>query len=470
MNFHKEGDTLRWAPRVSHNVSGVPARVHNFEDAFTLEEFSSAALPVLWHATGGNPRVLNLGSGRPLSSYPTRGDGISGMNARNGMGIGKDPTNPRLVVKYSRNSVPLATNANTVGYNQTERETGTEAAMLSATETRVSRVLGSKKENSHQVKNIQKQEMGTRPAVRKEQSEGHRQSMWSVLIHGNRNTGNGRMRNGGARRVGGRRRRSTVNKNGEISDGEDEGIESELRKKEVNEREGASGATSISTMVPERRVELSTASSGGGVSSKRGVQLSNEGHVTGRGRRRLLGNWNGSNGDRRRSRLGSGGGSSEAIVIKNGVESGGCERKQQATVVVEEKSRHSDYTKMTRRVLQERQQHRHGHEAVEDKRERREVREAGGERQGGKMGDRAIRQHEHGRAARLSAKGMQAAGQQESKQEGADGGGGRMMDMISGRRSRSSLGDGVLRRKLSRGNSKVEENDDQYLSFMTSVM
>lgn len=46
---------MRWAPRVSQTVGGVSARVRGFDDAFTLEEFSSTALPVVWRATGGNP-------------------------------------------------------------------------------------------------------------------------------------------------------------------------------------------------------------------------------------------------------------------------------------------------------------------------------------------------------------------------------------------------------------------------------
>lgn len=42
---------------MAQNLSGVPARAHNFEDAFSLEEFSSTTLPVVWTATGGNPRL-----------------------------------------------------------------------------------------------------------------------------------------------------------------------------------------------------------------------------------------------------------------------------------------------------------------------------------------------------------------------------------------------------------------------------
>lgn len=57
VNFSRDGDNLRWAPRATQNASGVAARVHNFEDAFSLEEFSSRALPVVWHAHGGNPRL-----------------------------------------------------------------------------------------------------------------------------------------------------------------------------------------------------------------------------------------------------------------------------------------------------------------------------------------------------------------------------------------------------------------------------
>lgn len=57
VNFRREGDNLRWAPRVTQNASGVAARVHNFEDAFSLEEFSSRALPVVWQGRGGNPRL-----------------------------------------------------------------------------------------------------------------------------------------------------------------------------------------------------------------------------------------------------------------------------------------------------------------------------------------------------------------------------------------------------------------------------
>lgn len=57
VNFHKDGDNLNWKPRVAQNLSGLPARAHNFEDAFSLEEFSSTTLPVVWTATGGNPRL-----------------------------------------------------------------------------------------------------------------------------------------------------------------------------------------------------------------------------------------------------------------------------------------------------------------------------------------------------------------------------------------------------------------------------
>lgn len=56
VNFCRDGESLRWAPRVTHNTSGVPARIHNFEDAFSLEEYSSANLPVVWRARAGNPR------------------------------------------------------------------------------------------------------------------------------------------------------------------------------------------------------------------------------------------------------------------------------------------------------------------------------------------------------------------------------------------------------------------------------
>lgn len=61
INFSKNGDNLRWAPCATQNASGVAARVHNFEDAFSLEEFSSRALPVVWHARGGNPRLSGSG-------------------------------------------------------------------------------------------------------------------------------------------------------------------------------------------------------------------------------------------------------------------------------------------------------------------------------------------------------------------------------------------------------------------------
>lgn len=57
VNFQKDGENLSWKPRVSQNLSGLPARAHNFEDAFSLEEFSSTTLPVVWTATGGNPRL-----------------------------------------------------------------------------------------------------------------------------------------------------------------------------------------------------------------------------------------------------------------------------------------------------------------------------------------------------------------------------------------------------------------------------
>lgn len=57
LNFCKEGDSLRWAPRVTQNCGGVAARVHNFEDAFSLEEFSSRALPIVWQSTGANFRL-----------------------------------------------------------------------------------------------------------------------------------------------------------------------------------------------------------------------------------------------------------------------------------------------------------------------------------------------------------------------------------------------------------------------------
>lgn len=57
VNFQKDGDHLNWKPRVAQNLSGLPARAHNFEDAFSLEEFSSTTLPVVWTATGGNPRL-----------------------------------------------------------------------------------------------------------------------------------------------------------------------------------------------------------------------------------------------------------------------------------------------------------------------------------------------------------------------------------------------------------------------------
>lgn len=60
VNFRKDGDSLRWAPIVNHNASGVAARVHNFEDAFSLEEFSSRALPVVWRSKGGNPRLSDI--------------------------------------------------------------------------------------------------------------------------------------------------------------------------------------------------------------------------------------------------------------------------------------------------------------------------------------------------------------------------------------------------------------------------
>lgn len=57
LNFCKEGDSLRWAPRVTRNCGGIAARVHNFEDAFSLEEFSSKALPIVWQSTGANFRM-----------------------------------------------------------------------------------------------------------------------------------------------------------------------------------------------------------------------------------------------------------------------------------------------------------------------------------------------------------------------------------------------------------------------------
>lgn len=46
VNFRKDGAALAWSPRLSQNLGGLAARVNNFEDAFSLEEFSSRALRV----------------------------------------------------------------------------------------------------------------------------------------------------------------------------------------------------------------------------------------------------------------------------------------------------------------------------------------------------------------------------------------------------------------------------------------
>lgn len=69
VNFRKDGSSLAWAPRLSHNRGGIAARVHNFEDAFSLEEFSSRALNAPVSMRDAHNDASAFGNAQPRSLH-----------------------------------------------------------------------------------------------------------------------------------------------------------------------------------------------------------------------------------------------------------------------------------------------------------------------------------------------------------------------------------------------------------------
>lgn len=504
VNFQKEGDTLRWAPRVSHNVSGLPARVHNFEDAFTLEEFSSTALPVVWHATGGNPRISNTTTST-ISSASSASTTLSYAKLKNNhirsappthpahvppsVRVDEDSTNTKLIVRFSKR--PLISANQSVDANNTVNEASSTksnqrqyesvdlathrhkrlSALANNSETKQNEAHG----NANGLKKIESdaEHNITTPPKNTRQPQQQKQSIWSVLLQGaNRNHQKGRLNKGSrgtTQEETGRRPRKTLNNTVPSSHG---GGGIYKRRNTFT-----SGSDSVEDEAEDSEKEVHSV--GNVLATKRVNNRKNDSH----GRRRLVRKWGAGNGnnERRRSKLSGNQNqkhtedrTSSPTVQRSSVEhsaaaaqskgSGGVSTRHSISARPQPEGTTGVDSNETRWMPEQQQLQRRFKDCGE-----RPVKLG--------IGDRLARRQDDGRVGRMASKRFQQQqhqelqDQQQSQQVGQGGGPG-------SRRSRSSLGDGALRRKLSHhmhtngsnSGGNGNNNDDQYLSFITSLV